>query len=60
MGKFNRPILKYGRKNGFGTDKQHRIYTPLTLRASPHLLPQSLQQTLYIRERCGAINLAQT
>jgi len=33
------------------SDAQQRINTPLSLRASPHLLPQSLQQMLFIRSR---------
>jgi hypothetical protein len=37
-------------KNGHPkTDKQQRINAPLLLRASPHLLPQSLQQASFIR-----------
>jgi len=40
------------------TDKQQRLYASLSLRASPHLLPQSLQKTSYTRNPLDAIVLA--
>jgi len=36
-------------------DIQQRINTPLSLQASPHFLPQSLQQTLFIRGPLAAM-----